>query len=65
MSLFWKLVDRGVIKYIKAKKRSYISTNDLDDKGKLMKNHLEQRKQRRQKENESKIFDGLDVDLWR
>jgi|GEM_PF-4926070 len=64
MSLFWKLVDRGIIKYIKAKKRPYISTNDLDDKGKLMPDYLKHREQRKKKD-EPKTLDGLDVDLWR
>jgi len=63
MSLFWKLVDRGPIKYIKIKKQPYISTNDLNAEGKLMPDHLEQRKQRRKK-YEPKVFDDSDIDLW-
>ncbi len=30
MNLFWKIVERGVIRYIKGKRLNHISTNDLD-----------------------------------
>jgi len=59
MSLFWKLVDRGIIKYIKAKKRPYISTNDLDAEGKLMPDYLKYREQRKKKD-EPKVLVSIE-----
>lgn len=56
MSLFWKLVDRGIVKTIKLKTRFYISTNDLDPDGKLMTDYLVERKARKAKKDEPKGF---------
>ena len=50
MNLFWRLVDRGVIKYIKGKKRPYVSTNDFDYEGKLKVGYIEDRKRRKRGE---------------
>ena len=50
MSLFWKLVNRGVIKIIKGKRRDFVSTNDLDSEIKLNVEYLENRKRRKRGE---------------
>lgn len=50
MNLFWKLVDRGPIKYIKAKRRNFLSTNDLRQDRKLNVEYLENRKRRKRGE---------------
>ena len=47
MSLFWRLVNRGPIKYIKGKKRNYITTNDLDSERKLDADYIRNRKRRK------------------
>ena len=47
MSLFWRLVDRGVIKYIKGKRRPFLTTNDLDSKRKLDADYIRNRKRRK------------------
>jgi len=50
MRLFWKLVERGPIKYIKSKRRPYLSTNDLNSNGKLNVDYIENRKRRKKGE---------------
>lgn len=50
MNLFWRLVERGPIKYIKAKRRNFLSTNDLNSKRKLNPDYLRNRQRRKQGE---------------
>lgn len=48
--LFWKLVDRGPIKFIKAKRRKYLTTNDLDLDRKLNVDYIKNRERRKRGE---------------
>jgi len=48
--LFRKLVNLGPIKYIKAKRRLYLSTNDLDSERKLSATYKEDRVRRKRGE---------------
>jgi len=50
MSLFWKLVERGPIKYIKAKRRKFLTTNDLDSEMKLNPDYIRNRQRRKKGE---------------
>jgi len=50
MSLFWKLVERGPIKFIKGKRRPHVSTNDLDSERKLNVDYIRNRKRRKKGE---------------
>lgn len=51
MNLFFRLfVDMGIIKYIKGKRRPYVSTNDLDSERKLSVTYIEDRERRKKGE---------------
>jgi len=60
MRLFWKLVERGIVKVIKGKKRPYVSTGDLDASGKLRADYLKHREQEKKKKNEPKSYGWVD-----
>lgn len=49
-NLFWKLVERGPIKRIKAKRRNFLSTNDLNSDRKLDVNYMKNRERRKKGE---------------
>jgi len=50
MNLFWRLIERGPIKFIKTRKRRpFVTTNDLVD-GKLSPTYMEDRKRRKKGE---------------
>jgi len=64
-SLFWKVVNRGVIKYTTGKRRPYLSTNDLGQDLKPRANYLKERKPRKKKENEGAIASPSIYDIWK
>lgn len=60
-SLFRKIIDLKPIKFRKGKTRLFVSMNDLNSNGKLFSDYKERREQRRQKKNESKALDSIDI----